>query len=90
MTQEEYDALNKKIDKLTNLVTKVGKALHIFPVTEKEEREIQATQRKNAAIQLKVFDELEDDNPKGETGGLFNSVFNTADVFSDVLGDEYR
>ena len=59
--------LNKKVDKLTNIVTKMGKALHLIAVSEKEERELQLLQRSNLAVSAKVSEEIAAMAPKNET-----------------------
>ena len=85
--------LNKKVDKLTNIVTKMGKALHLVPVSEKEERELQLLQRKNLASAAKVSEELAAMSPKAESDlpemlTVFDK-FEQAELFGDVLGDDY-
>ena len=85
--------LDKKVDKLTNLTTKIAKTLHLVPVTEKEEREIQLLQRKNLGVAAKVSAELDDMLPKSENptpSSLFDIYGNSdVDVFGDVLGDDF-
>lgn len=85
--------LDKKVDKLTTLTTKIAKTLHLIPVTEKEEREIQLLQRKNLGIAAKVSGELDDMMPKSENSA-YSSLFaiyedNSDSVFGDVLGDDF-
>ena len=85
--------LNKKVDKLTNIVTKMGKALHLIQVTEKEERDIQLLQRNNLAIAAKITQELNDMSPKDtpelpEMLTVFDN-FERAELFGDVLGDDF-
>lgn len=87
------DKLNRKVDKLTNIVTKMGKAMHLIPVTEKEEREIQLLQRSNMAQTAKIANELaemapKDDNPTPEMLTIFDN-YSREELFGDVLGDEY-
>ena len=50
--------IDKKLDRILNLLTKIAKTLHLLPVTEKEERDIQLTQRKNLTQAAKVNDDL--------------------------------
>lgn len=97
MTEQEYldqiKLLNKKVDKLTNIVTKMGKALHLIPVSEKEEREIQLLQRTSLANAAKVSEELAAMSPKQEPDSprmltVFDN-FEHAELFGDVLGDDY-
>lgn len=89
--------LNKKVDKLTNLVTKIAKTLHLVPVTEKEERELQILQRSNLNLAAKVSAELDEMSPKDEhaddqfVNGLYASAYsnNPFDIFGDVIADDY-
>ena len=87
------DKLNRKIDRLSNLVTKMGKALHLVPVTEKEERAIQLLQRSNMATAAKVSEEIaamspKEDNLAPEMLTVFDK-FENAELFGDVLGDDF-
>ena len=100
-TQLEFNAevldvlklLNKKVDKLTNIVTKMGKALHLIQVTEKEERAIQLLQRANLATAAKVAEEISEMLPKEDSNvpemiTVFDS-FEQSELFGDVLGDDF-
>lgn len=83
--------LDKKIDKLSNTVNKIAKTLHLIPVTEKEEREIQLTQRKNLQIAAKVNDDLNamlPDKPE-DTGSIFSIYDQAQNVFGDVVADDF-
>lgn len=85
--------LDKKVDKLTTIVTKMGKALHLIPVSEKEERGIQILQRKNLAYAAKVAEELAAMSPKKESElpemlTVFDN-FEQTELYRDVLGDDY-
>ena len=51
---KKLTAVEKKLDKLLNINTMVAKALHLLPVTEKEEREIQIQQRTNLKLAADV------------------------------------
>lgn len=87
--------IERKIDKNTNLLTKVAKVLHLVPVTEKEEREFQITQRTNLQQAAKINDELDQmSNAKlpedGPTSLQFPQyTFSDQDIFGDVLADDY-
>ena len=87
------DKTNKKIDRLTTMVTKIAKTLHLIPVTEKEEKALQITQRTNLAIAAKVAAELDEMSPKPEGIGdqAIQSLFSNGldDVFGDVIADDY-
>lgn len=90
---ELLTALNKKVDKLTNIVTKVGKALHIIAVSEKEERDIQLLQRNNLKLAAKVSEEIAALSPKPDINtpeilSIFDN-FEKDELFGDVLGDDY-
>lgn len=84
---------NKKIDRLTTMVTKIAKTLHLIPVTEKEEKALQITQRTNLAIAAKVAAELDEMSPKPEGVGdqSIQSLFSNGldDIFGDVIADDY-
>lgn len=85
--------LDKKVDKLTNIVTKIGKALHVLPVSEKEERDLQLLQRKNLEAAAKVAADLDAMSPKPtpelpEMLSVFDD-FEQTELFGDVLGDDY-
>ena len=88
----KLSSLDKKIDRLTNLVTKIAKTLHLVPVTEKEEREIQLLQRGNLQQAAKVSADLDAMSPKNEAEGdesiatLFAKV---DDIFGDVIADDF-
>lgn len=87
------DKTNKKIDRLTTMVTKIAKTLHLIPVTEKEERDIQIAQRDNLNLAAKVSADLDEMSPKPEGQGdefLQNlHRFDMNDIFSDVIADDY-
>ena len=89
--EELLTKIDKKLDKILNMQTKIAKALHLIPVTEKEERAIQIQQRKNLEQAAKVNDDLNamenkdiDSPPTLDT--LYNSKY---DIFEDVLGDDF-
>ncbi len=89
---ESLDKLHKKVDRLTNTVTKIAKTLHLIPVTEKEEREIQLLQRKNLNLAAKVSGDLDEMSPKPEGVGdeSIQSLFtNIEDIFGDVVANDY-
>ena len=94
---EQIDKLNDKIDKLTKSVaklltinTKIAKTLHLLPVTEKEERDMQILQRKNLAMAAKVNDELnamENKEELDEYADVFS--IDNGNVFNDVIADDF-
>ena len=88
----ELAKLNKKIDKLTNIVTKVGKALHIIPLSAKEEMDLQLLQRKNMKIAAEVSMQLEEMSPKDDLDlpkmlTVFDE-YEPTELFKDVLGSD--
>lgn len=91
-TKELLSKLHKKVDKLTTLVTKIAKTLHLIPVTEKEERDLQLTQRNNLQIAAKVTNDLNamENKPDETQYPLFSQrSYSTAELFSDVLADDF-
>lgn len=93
--EEVVAKLDKKLDRLTTLVTKIAKTLHLIPVTEKEEREIQLLQRKNLGLAAKVSEELDEMSPK-DPSAADSSIFTIyanmdgSTLYDDVLGDDFR
>ena len=90
---ERFDKIERKLDKLTNIVTKMGKALHLIPVTEKEERDLQLLQRNNMAQTAKIAEELAAMSPKQDSDipemlTVFDK-FENNELFGTVLGDDY-
>lgn len=87
---EKVDSLTKKVDKMVLLNTKIAKSLHLIPVTEKEEREIQLLQRKNLQLAAKVNADLAAmEPPAEESAQLSIGSLNVQGVFSDALGDDF-
>ena len=91
---QKLSKLDKKVDKILKLVTTIAKTLHIVPVSEKEEREIQILQRKNAAVMQKVQDEianLENTNSKEDAAlNMFEYLSLSEDkVYEDIIGDDF-
>lgn len=99
MTNEEFEQylskLDKKLDKILKMTTTIAKALHLVPVSEKEEREIQLLQRKNAATIQKIQDEIAnlEDQPKDSEDNLsYNKLLEASadEIYADILGDDVR
>lgn len=92
---EQYlSKMDKKIDKILKLTTTIAKALHLVPVSEKEEREIQLLQRKNASIIQKVQEEIaaleevpEDKNSLLNFFDLYSAT--ESEIYGDIIGDDY-
>ena len=93
MDNELLTTIDKKLTKILNLQTKIAKALHLVPVTAKEEKDLQLLQRKNAQLTEQVYDELEKmKNPDGKDDNdlnLFSEVSFQHDVFGDVVADDF-
>lgn len=82
--------IDKKQDRILNLLTKIAKTLHLLPVTEKEERDIQLTQRKNLTQAAKVNDDLNKmENKPSESQQDLNLYATPQEVYGDVLGDDF-
>lgn len=91
-TLELLAKLHKKVDRLTTLITKISKTLHLIPVTEKEERELQLLQRKNLQIAAKVNDDLNAMENVEQSGmdSIFSQYeYTSQDLFSDVLAPDF-
>lgn len=95
--EQKLSNIEKKQDKILNLLTKIAKTLHLLPVSEKEEREIQIQQRANFAMQAKVNDDLdkmENKDSKADTSHDLSSIYNDIAeqspelVYEDVLGSD--
>ena len=88
--EHKIDIMSKNISKLLNLTTKTAKVLHLIPVTEKEEKELQILQRTNLRLAAKVNDELNDmeNIPKDDITTFLGEY--TKDVFSDIIADDFR
>jgi hypothetical protein len=86
--------LDKKLDKILNMQTKIAKVLHLLPVTEKEERALQIQQRTNLNVAQKVSDELDamsnistDNEMFGLNIDLYKDL-STPQVYEDVIGSD--
>lgn len=86
--------IDKKCDKILTMQTKIAKALHLLPVTEKEEREIQIQQRKNLSQAAKINAELDNMENKGQEddASLLNidiyAESKINEVYADLIGDD--
>lgn len=82
--------IDKKQDRILNLLTKIAKTLHLLPVTEKEERDIQLTQRKNLSQAAKVNDDLNKmENKPSESQQSLELYTTPQEVYGDILGDDF-
>lgn len=87
--------LEKKLDKILNLQTKIAKVLHLLPVTEKEERDIQIQQRTNLQLAQKVSNDLDAmsniDAESSEIGlgiNIYEENVNPKLLYEDVIGED--
>lgn len=89
---QKLSNLEKKLDKLLTINTKIAKCLHLLPVSEKEERDIQILQRKNLATAAKINDELNSMENKEENTNFLdiNAVASASDhdIYADILGQD--
>lgn len=83
--------IDKKLDKILNMQTKIAKALHLIPVTEKEERAIQIQQRKNLEQAAKVNDDLNAmENKNIDSPPTLDTLFTSKEeIYNDILGDDF-
>lgn len=86
--------MDKKLDKILKIDTMIAKTLHIIPVSEKEEREIQLLQRKNAATMQKVQEEFAALEENKERSNSFLGIedlmsASKAEVYDDIIGEDY-
>ena len=87
--QELLTQIVKKQDKILAQQTKIMKALHLLPVTEKEERALQIQQRENSGISLKVANDLADmAGESREEAQNLGEMLNATDAYDGVLGDD--
>lgn len=87
---DKLNKMEKKLDKILSLNTKIAKVLHLIPITEKEEKAFQIQRANNLNISKKVYDELEEfKKPVESTESTDPFYFSNKDLFSDVVGDDF-
>lgn len=92
MTEKEEKELLKLVRANNRLLTTVAKALHLVPITEKEEQDLQIMRRKNEEqaakvnSQLNAMEGIPDDYEENTLGNLFSDV---GDIYGDILTDEF-
>lgn len=87
---DKLNKIEKKLDKILSLNTKIAKVLHLIPITEKEEKAFQIQRANNLNISKKVYDELEKfKKPVESTENTDPFYFSNKDLFSDVVGDDF-
>lgn len=87
---EELNRIERKLDKILSLNTKIAKVLHLIPITEKEEKAFQIQRANNLNISKKVYDELEQfKKPIESTENTDPFYFSNKDLFSDIIGNDF-
>lgn len=93
--QTLLEKLDKKLDKVLTMQTKIAKALHLLPVTEKEERALQIQQRTNLNQAAKItaeLDAMENKTDESVKNNIDISLYqdNTPDeeVYAGIIGDD--
>lgn len=87
---DKLNKIEKKLDKILSLNTKIAKVLHLIPITEKEEKAFQIQRANNLNISKKVYDELEQfKKPVEPTENVDPFYFSNKDLFSDVVGNDF-
>lgn len=87
---DKLNKIEKKLDKILSLNTKIAKVLHLIPITEKEEKAFQIQRANNLNISKKVYDELEQfKKPVESTENTDPFYFSNRDLFSDVVGNDF-
>lgn len=87
---DKLNKIEKKLDKILSLNTKIAKVLHLIPITEKEEKAFQIQRANNLNISKKIYDELEQfKKPVESTENTDLFYFSNRDLFSDVVGNDF-
>jgi hypothetical protein len=87
--EEKLNEILKILKDQNEQLLLVLKALHLLPVTEQEEREIQIRQRESMKQSDKILEEL--DKMENIKQDIKEEPFATKDeIFSDVLGNDFR
>ena len=92
MTDKEEKELLKLVRAEHRLLTTIAKALHLVPVTEKEEEELQIMRRKNEQQASKINSALNDREniPDEYTANALGNLFSkTEEIYGDVLAEDY-
>lgn len=88
---KKLDALTKKVDKLYNLTTNIGKALQLIPVTSEELAKFTAIRLKNEKAVAEAASLIEENTKPENNVSLFgeNQFMDTQSIYDDVLGADY-
>ncbi len=87
--EEKLNEILKILKDQNEQLVLVLKALHLLPVTEEEERQIQIRQRESMKQSDKILEEL--DKMENIKQDIKEEPFATKDeIFSDILGNDFR
>lgn len=92
MTEKEEKELLKLIRANNRMLTTLCKALHVVPVTEKEERDLQILRRTNENQAAKINSELNnmENIPNEYEANALGNLFSKAnEIYADVLAEDY-
>ena len=92
MTEKEGKELLKLVRANNRLLTSVCKSLHLVPVTEKEEEELQILRRKNERQAEKINSALNDREniPDSYDENSLGNLFSKADeIYGDILAEDF-
>lgn len=92
MTEKEEKELLKLVRANNRLLTTVAKALHLVPVTEKEEQDLQIMRRRNEEqaskvnSQLNAMQNIPDEYEENALGNMFQD---TESIYGDIIADDF-
>lgn len=87
--EEKLNEILKILKDQNEQLVLVLKVLHLLPVTEEEERQIQIRQRESMKQSDKILEEL--DKMENIKQDIKEEPFATKDeIFSDILGNDFR
>jgi hypothetical protein len=87
--EEKLNEILKILKEQNEQLLVVLKALHLLPVSEEEEKQIQLRQRQSLRQSDKILEEL--DKMENIKQDVKEEPFATKDeIFSDILGNDFR
>ena len=87
--EEKLNEILKILKEQNEQLLVVLKALHLLPVSEEEEKQIQLRQRQSLRQSDKILEEL--DKMENIKQDVREEPFATKDeIFSDILGNDFR
>jgi hypothetical protein len=87
--EEKLNEILKILKEQNEQLLVVLKALHLIPVSEEEEKQIQLRQRQSLRQSDKILEEL--DKMENIKQDVREEPFATKDeIFSDILGNDFR